>query len=396
MMLYVLIVVAFLDTFVQLPVMSPFASQLGAGPVMIGFIVGMYSLTNMVGNVWAGRWIDRAGPKKVLLTGMAATAAVLLLYMLVRTPVQLASVRFIHGLTGGLLVPSVFTLASSRGKRGRHGRNLAISGAAVGIAAVIGPALGGILKGTLGLNWVFGIMSTLLALGTAAVALFIREQRKDVQMDGTASSSRDSRPDSQWIDLFRNRYAVLSYFGAFSLMFTMGVVTYMLPLKTEGLHLGDEAAGMMLSTFGLVAILLFVAPTNRMYDRYSAASMMLAGMAIIAAAVFGLSAADGRVPLTAVMALYGIGFALMFPSMNKLLVEHVPESSRGMAFGLFYAFYSIGVVAGSFVIGAVASGTTSGFRIAAGFMAVMCVLVWLMKRQAQSERNLMHETREES
>ena len=64
------------------------------------------------------------------------------------------------------------------------------------------------------------------------------------------------------------------------------------------------------------------------------------------------------------MMIYGIGFAILFPSINALLVENTTDDNRGKAFGLFYAFFSLGVVAGSFTVGAIghhlASASLSG------------------------------------
>ncbi len=50
------------------------------------------------------------------------------------------------------------------------------------------------------------------------------------------------------------------------------------------------------------------------------------------------------------MALGSLSF---FPSINALLVENTTDDKRGKAFGLFYAFFSLGVVAGSFTVGAI-------------------------------------------
>lgn len=108
----------------------------------------------------------------------------------------------------------------------------------------------------------------------------------------------------------------------------------MLPLKADALALREQAAGLLLSTFGMVAIGVFLLPTNRIFDRVPPLSTLLAGMLTIAEALLGLSLAGREESLFAVMAIYGIGFAFMFPSMNALLTGHVPEGDRGKAFGL--------------------------------------------------------------
>lgn len=52
-----------------------------------------------------------------------------------------------------------------------------------------------------------------------------------------------------------------------------------------------------------------------------------------------------------VMALYGFGFSLVFPSMNKVIALYANMSERGKANGLFYGFFSLGTVAGSYLSG---------------------------------------------
>lgn len=380
-LLYMLIVISFLDMFTQLPILSPYAVSLGAEPLMIGLIVGMYSLTNLFGNVMAGKWIDRYGAQGVIISGMVSTAVVLGMYWFVQTPVQLVMARFIHGFTAGLLVPSAFTLVAKAAEQGKQGRNMAVSGAAVGIAVVIGPALGGILKAKIGVHSVFLFMAVLMIVGALMAWFWLPRNRKKEdlelhsELEPVLESEQVATTERGLLPLFQNSYAVQSYLGAFALMFNMGVLSYMLPLKTEGLGLGEHAAGLMLSTFGIIAIFIFLLPTNRVFDRISSRTMMLAGMAIISAAVLSLSFFAHEKVLYLVMAIFGTGFALLFPSLNTIIAEHVPEVDRGKAFGLFYAFFSVGVVIGSFTVGAMALSPDGGFRLAAVFMMVMTLVI---------------------
>src|SRR5699024_10502949 len=101
-MLYLIIVVASLDTFMQLPIITPYSQELGASYALTGAIVAVYSLTNMVGHVLGGHWIDKYGRKKMLLTGMILVCAILFLYPLAVSGWQLFISRFFHGLAGGL------------------------------------------------------------------------------------------------------------------------------------------------------------------------------------------------------------------------------------------------------------------------------------------------------
>ena len=68
-LLYLLVFISFTDLFAQLPITSTYAQNLQAATGFIGFIVGAYSLSNLFSNVFAGHFVDRNGPKKVMLAG---------------------------------------------------------------------------------------------------------------------------------------------------------------------------------------------------------------------------------------------------------------------------------------------------------------------------------------
>ena len=59
----------------------------------------------------------------------------------------------------------------------------------------------------------------------------------------------------------------------------------MLPVKVEALALKASTTGMMLSVFGITAILFFLLPTNRIYDRFNRSKLMLIGITVMALAL---------------------------------------------------------------------------------------------------------------
>src|SRR5690606_35773137 len=133
---------------------------------------------------------------------------------------------------------------------------LALSGAVVGFAAIIGPAFGGIMKATAGISWVFIIIGILM-LATAAITFFALPQQ-----DAKMSRRIDSKTAKTSVfHLMKNLPLSLAYLGSFALMFSQGVLAHMLPLKIDELRLGDETSGLLMSTFALTAIFIFILPT---------------------------------------------------------------------------------------------------------------------------------------
>ncbi|RFU69430.1 MFS transporter [Peribacillus saganii] len=355
--LFFVLLAAFMDTFSQLPIMSPLAQELGASSLMTGLIVGTYSFTNMGGNIIAGILIDKIGPRKVLLYGFGATGLILLLYILVQTPLQLLTVRFIHGATGGFLVPAAFTyLGNAAEQENGKGESMSKSGAAIGLAAIIGPAFGGIVSSKMGVGYVFTILSILLILTGILTGLLLPENR------ASFTDKKDNATGlGQLVPLFTDKNLNMAFIASFSLLFAMGTLAYLLPFRVAELNYPQSFAGILLSFFGCVAIILFILPTHRLVAKISASATMIFGMGIIGLSLCLLSQVEALANMFVTMGIYGIGFALLFPSMSAAVLENTAKENRGKAFGILYAFFSLGVVAGSALLGALDTTIRNGF-----------------------------------
>ncbi|MDZ5473200.1 MFS transporter [Bacillus sp. 31A1R] len=381
-LIYLIVIVSFIDMFSQLPIMSPLAKDLGSTSALIGVIVGMYSFTNMIGNILSGLFIDKNGAKKVIVIGLLLTGVIVSLYPFVTSPESLLVVRFLHGLCGGLLVPAAFTLLSYSSNTNNQGKSMAVSGAAVGISAIVGPAFGGIVANKFGYSWVFFPITILMLIVAVLAFLFLKGPEK--QMMSTKKDHSSSKFDV--LQLLKTPMLLIAYLGAFSLMFAQGVLAFLLPLKVDDLQYGSQFSGLLLSTFGMVAILIFILPTNRLFDRFRHEKVMVLGMFIISFALIGLSFIDNLLLLFIVMSVYGLGFACLFPSINALIITNSSSETRGKAFGLFYAFFSVGVVFGSSVTGVITDSFSTGFLVGAGFLIVVTSSIVILRRNMDSRK----------
>ncbi|MGM9988458.1 MAG: MFS transporter [Bacillaceae bacterium] len=368
---YVLIMLAFFDMFSQLPIMSTFAQEVGGTPFLIGIVVGMYSITNMIGNLVVGSLLTKYSPKIILTGALLLTGGTVTTYLLVEDIYTLIGIRFIHGFVSGFIVPSLFTIVANGAKEEAQGRSMAMSGAAIGLAAIVGPAFGGIMKKTAGIEMVFITVAILLIATAIIVLLFVPNQERQ------ASTQTISLKD--YFVLLKNRGVWLSLCTSFGLMFTLGTLTYLLPLKVENLNMSAATSGTLLSTFGVSAIFIFATPLNRIFDRYSPLVFMKAGKVIIAIVLVLLTFATTKSALYTLLAIYGIGYAFLFPSSSRWLVLQVPVLQRGTAFGLYYACFSLGVIFGSFTSGAI-GGTNSAFLVSSIILIILLFITIALQK----------------
>lgn len=343
---YLIVFISFFDLFSQLPVMSPFADSLGATPFITGLAVGLYSFSNMIGNVISGFMTDRRGPFMILVIGLFVSALSLLLYSAVTDPISLLGVRFIHGFMEGLIVPAAFTFLANRTEEAKRGRGVAISGAFVGLAAIIGPAYGGIVAAKTSTAFVMAVNGTIM-FAIAIAAFFVLRSFKFVPKKQSSKDPNQVRVRH----FFRSPGMVRAFTGAFFLMFSQGVLALVLPLKVVSLGFDAKTSGMLLSVFGVTAVLIFLLPVNRIFDRVRPIITLAFGMSMMGFSMLFLSQMEELNFLYIAMIIYGVGFAFLFPSINSLLIDSSSPEFRGKAYGYFYAFFSIGTVAGSGLIG---------------------------------------------
>lgn len=378
--IYVIIFFSFFDLFTQLPVMSTYAESLGASAFVTGLAVGMYSLSNTFGNILSGFLTDRKGPFVILVIGLFTTGISLSFYNLVDDPIFLLIVRFIHGLVAGFIVPAAFTFLANATKQEKRGKGSAISGAFVGIAAIIGPAFSGILASRTSVPFVFNVTASfMLILGVLAIFLL---NSTTVKKEKTATSKQV--PIRAF---FRNHGTLKAFSGAFFLMFSQGVIAYLLPLKVQALGFDSRLSGTLLSAFGIVAVLVFILPTNRIFDRVAPVKTLALGIGLMGFSQLLISQADSSTLLYVAMIGYGFGFGFLFPSINSLLIDSTTVEIRGKAYGYFYAFFSLGVVLGSSLLGWLSLDTTSGF-IFTGIVLLCFACITIIPSKKKMPANL--------
>ncbi|KRG14906.1 MFS transporter [Lederbergia galactosidilytica] len=372
-LVYFIVFFSFFDLFSQLPIMSPLATSLGAPPFLVGLVVGMFSLSNIIGNVTSGFLTDKKGPLSILIFGLFSTSIFLLLYYFATDTWILLLVRFIHGFTAGLIVPAAFTNLANTTANEKKGKGAALSGAFIGLAAIIGPAFSGIVASKVNEITVFAVTSFFMfSLGILSL-IFLRslQKVKKPKLDQKAISVKV---------FFQDPYIMKAYLGALFLMFSQGVVAYMLPLKVLELGSDTQTSGLLMSTFGLVAVLIFILPTNTLFDRLKAVHTAVFGMLLMGISMLSISFSPSIHLLYFIMGVYGIGFAFLFPSLNSMLVEATDPADRGKAYGYFYAFFSMGVVIGSGVTGLLQLTANGGFLFAGTLLIIGAFFMFFKNR----------------
>lgn len=369
LLVYSIVFFSFFDLFAQLPVMSTFATSIGASSFIVGFVIGLYSLSNTLGNILSGIMTDKIGPFKILMAGLILSSGALLLYHFVEEPAWLIVVRLIHGFVAGLIVPAAFTFSANTTVQNEQGKKVAFTGTFVGLAAIIGPAFSGIMASKTSVPFVFTCVA-MLGLALAVLSAIFLSKYKIAKKEIDEPAARGP---------FLNTAVMKAYGGAFFLMFSQGVIAYLLPLHVQSLGYDSRLSGTLMSAFGIIAVLIFVLPTNRIFDKVAPSITMALGIGLMGLSQLLISQSDTTWALYSVLGLYGVGFAFLFPSINTMLIRATPAELRGKAYGYFYAFFSLGVVAGSSLLGWLPFDESEGFLFTGAVLLCFAAVVMVSR-----------------
>ena len=130
-------------------------ADLGASYSAIQWLTAGYSLSFAVLLITGGRLGDVVGYKKLFMIGVAGFTATSLLCGLAWNTEILVIARLLQGATAALMVPQVMSLMQVMYKPKERGVVLGLFGALAGVAASLGPVIGGLLiqANIGGLDW---------------------------------------------------------------------------------------------------------------------------------------------------------------------------------------------------------------------------------------------------
>jgi len=367
----------FLDTHLLIPVMALYASELGASVGIVGLIIGLYSIVNAPANIFVGRMVDRFGYRLPLIIGLIGDAAGMFLYSLCRFPVHLALVRIFHGITGGMVGPSTMSAISYQGDETRQGRAMAVYGISLAAATLVGYGLSGFIAHRLGYEVVFYVGAGLL-IGGVILSLFLPGNRRQEPVE-------IRRPLGEgWQEvagLFRRRGLIGPYCAIFAQYFTFGGVVTLLPLHIKSLGMEAAHVGILLATFAVTFIILQM-PVGTLSDRAGRLGPTAAGLVVGIVALVLMPSVTAFPWLVVVMALYGVAYGMIFPSISAMVADQTSPAERGMATGIFHALLTAGVAVGAPVMGWVGGvlGVQSGIILSAVIMVLALVVALIVRK----------------
>jgi len=300
------------------------------------------------------------------------------LYSLCRLPIHLALVRAFHGTSGGLVGPATMSVMAGYSDEARKGRTMGIYGMSLAAATLVGYALSGIFVSRLGYQALFLFGAAMLIVG-AVISLLLPGTR---QKSNITNKPESGRRFNKVKDLLRRRGLIIAYCSIFAQYFAFGGVVTLLPLFVRGLGMEAFHVGMLMAIFAIMFIIVQI-PGGALSDKVGRLMPITAGLSLGIISLLILPSLRTFSLLAAGMALYGIAYGVLFPSISASIADHTIPEERGMATGMFHALLTAGVAIGAPVIGwaGQVAGVESGLLSISGIMFLALLVVLAVSRR---------------
>lgn len=338
------------------PLVPLWAGHLGATPLAIGALLTGYALTDFACAPVLGALSDRLGRRPIIVASLGLSAAAFAMTALATSLVMLFAAQLVGGLGAGIVCVAQAVVADQV-HPDRLAHAMAYLFAAIGVANVAGPALGGVLS-ELGATVPFWSAAGLALAATALMAAALPETRRRRDTADTPAAA------VHWRELLRPQW--IHRLAVVALIFGCVIVTLdtVLVLFTNHLLGWTEAPNEWLFAYlGAVVVTMQLVLVGRCAARFGAQRVLAAGLLLAALGLLLLGVSPAAVPVLIGVGLSAVGIGLVAPLLPTLFCFASPVENRGAILGL-----AQGVIALARLVGPLMATAAFTWSIGAPFV----------------------------
>jgi len=318
------------------------------GMTQLGLLIGLFSITNLVGNTLGGALADRWGRKGTLIFGLVVSALTSLIMGWANSFMLLSASLMIVGLFANVGGPATQAMIADLLPEEKRAQGFGILRVAANLAVAIGPAIGGVLAVRSYLILFLG--DAITSLFTAALAFFILRETKH--------SSPPSARQGTFVQTLRGYGTAVRDTRFMAFLLTCMLVFFLamqmntsLSVYLRDVHnVSDQQFGYIMTLNASMVVLFQFYLTRRMR------AFRPLWMTALGSALYGLGYAlygfvSRYILFLAAMVVVTTGEMIFVPTAQALAAGMAPEDMRGRYMGAYGLSWAIPGMVGPLLAG---------------------------------------------
>ena len=395
--------------------------KFGGDAIVYGLLAATYPAFQLIGSPILGRWSDTFGRKKVLLLSNVGTSVgwILFLFALFLPAEQTFSIDFAFIGTFVVIIP-LFILFLARAIDGITGGNISVANAYLSdlssdesrsknfgkmaissnLGFILGPALAGIVGGTIYGSILPVLAALILSLVTLIVIYFLLRESKPIpsskeilvpeettirkvfaqECRETYSTVNTTKPRFQ--DVFKLRH--ISFLLVLYFLIFLGFNIYYAVFPTHAandLKWSITQLGIFYAVLSGIMVLVQGPVLRKALKKFSEEKLVFIG-SLILATNFILFVSNNIFAVGGAVILFAVGNGLMWPSFMSILSRRAGSKLQGAVQGVAGSFGGlasiVGLTLGGFLYNSIG---VASFLISAGVILVVFVMSFRLLKE---------------
>ncbi|MBI2185271.1 MAG: MFS transporter [Thaumarchaeota archaeon] len=329
---------------VILPIMTPYARQLGASEAIVGAVIGVFGLGRVLFDLPIGAMVQKYGAKRIMSIGLITVLTSSILAVTAFELWVLIAARLLEGVGASLFYIAGLALLARITSPEKRGRLMSITSGMVDIGIMSGPAIGGVVAEFYGLSAPFYIY---VLLSVAAIPLVVYPLREPEDAEKTGAKFNLGI----FKELLVNRDLLLVNLATFAIFVSRFGVMYtgVSILAYDNLGVSKAALGGMLGLASVASFILLY-PIGYLSDRFGRKPFMFMALCSSAIVVFLMPRVTDANSLAIAIVIYGAAIGVHGPT-PAWFTDLAPTHARGSAMGMYRFVNDIGQALGPIMVG---------------------------------------------
>ncbi|WP_026905850.1 MFS transporter [Paucisalibacillus globulus] len=356
--------------------------ELGGTEAEGGLVVTIMLIAAIIMRPISGNLIEKLGKKRTLLWSTGLFTGTMFFYFMIDSFLGLMILRFIHGLSFGVLTTVASAIAADVVPNERKGAGLGYFAMATNIAMVVGPFLGLTLIQFISFKLLFIIVSFIILISVIC-AIQVKVPTLANEAPKTIKSKFSIH---NLIEVKALPIAVISLFVGLSYSSILSYVS----VFAEAHNLASVASYF----FVVFAVVMIIArPTlGNLFDVKGPKYVIIPCLLIFSVGLVILGFSTTPWVFLVAAGIIGLGSGSLLPSFQTMSIQAGGPGRSGHATATFYIFWDIGIATGSYVLGMIVA--MFNFQVLYVTCAILLIVVlgmFIIQQSWQEKKEMVEQ-----